>query len=81
MQVNWEKQMSGIVPSRELLNKAVLNYLVVEGFKDAALKFQQESGTATGQLDAELIDKRVAIRQRLEAGDVESAIETIRQAD
>ena len=32
-------------------------------------------------MDAELIDKRVVIRQRLEAGDVESAIETIREAD
>lgn len=40
----WESRMSQIQPSRDVLNKVVLNYLIVEGYKDAAVKFKKESG-------------------------------------
>lgn len=31
------------------MNKLIMNYFIIEGFKDAAEKFQQESGTTRKQ--------------------------------
>ena len=36
--------MSQVQPPRELINKLVMNYLVVEGYKEGALMFQKEAG-------------------------------------
>jgi len=53
-----------------------MNYLVVEGYKDAAEKFQKESGTDPGvQLD--LITERTAIRQAIQRGQIEAGIERV----
>jgi hypothetical protein len=40
----WEERMTHIAPSRELINKLVMNYLVIEGYKTGAQKFEKESG-------------------------------------
>lgn len=35
--------MSNIYPSKKMLNEIVQNFLVVEGYKEAAKKFAEES--------------------------------------
>jgi hypothetical protein len=39
----WEQRMQLIEPSRSEMNKMVMNFLILEGFKDAALSFSQEA--------------------------------------
>eukprot|EP01119_Soliformovum_irregulare_P020692 TRINITY_DN6749_c0_g1_i2.p1 TRINITY_DN6749_c0_g1~~TRINITY_DN6749_c0_g1_i2.p1 ORF type:complete len:205 (-),score=70.03 TRINITY_DN6749_c0_g1_i2:43-657(-) len=56
------------------MNKLVMNYLVIEGFKDAAEKFQKESGTDPG-IDLGTISDRMIIRNAIQAGDIETGIE------
>lgn len=56
------------------MNKLVMNYLVIEGYKEAAEKFQQECGTSPG-IDLRSISDRMATRVAIQRGDVQAAIE------
>ena len=44
------------------MNKLIMNYLVTEGFKEAAEKFQKESGLETA-VDMDSIDLRIKIKE------------------
>mmetsp|Transcript_37497 Transcript_37497/g.36055 ORF Transcript_37497/g.36055 Transcript_37497/m.36055 type:complete len:80 (+) Transcript_37497:25-264(+) len=57
----WEEKLANIHPSREDINKLVMNFLVVEGYKSGAKKFEKEAGIQAN-LD-EHIDKRIEIRR------------------
>jgi len=35
----WEERMQTLVPYKEDLNKLVMNFLILEGYKEGALKF------------------------------------------
>lgn len=41
----WEKKLSEVKIRKEDMNKLVMNFLVTEGYVEAAEKFQLESGT------------------------------------
>jgi molybdopterin-guanine dinucleotide biosynthesis protein len=55
------------------LNRLVLDYLVIEGYKSAAEEFCQEANL-TPPVDFESIETRMDIREALQRGDVEDAI-------
>ncbi len=60
--------------SHEDINKLIMNYLVVEGYKDGAVCFQKESGVECDEeFDTELIETRAAIKQLILDGDIEGA--------
>ena len=60
-----------------------MNFLVVEGYKDAALKFEKESGikgkrlVTAAELDEEFIDMRIEIRRLIEEGRINEATEQL----
>merc|ERR1712142_1134815 len=54
------------------------NYLVTEGFKDAAEKFQEEAGVSAGQ-DLSMLDNRISIRDSIQSGNIEEAITMVNQ--
>jgi len=58
------------------LNKLVMNYLIIEGFKDAAEKFSQESGTKP-PVNLESIQDRMVVRTAIQRGQIEEAIERV----
>lgn len=79
-QEEWETRLSKVDLSAVDLNKLVMNYLVVEGYKDAAELFAKEAGIPVPiQLGA--IEERMAIRNLIQAGEVESAIDRINRLD
>lgn len=53
-----------------------MNYLVVEGYKDAAEQFSIESGLAP-MVDIASIQDRMDIRRAVQAGNVDAAIERV----
>jgi hypothetical protein len=56
------------------MNKLVMNYLVVEGYKEAAEKFGRETGVRpTMELDT--IEDRMHIRNAIQSGNINAAIE------
>ncbi|CDW78082.1 glucose-induced degradation protein 8 homolog [Stylonychia lemnae] len=72
----WEDRMQDIVISKDIINKLVMNYLIVEGYKQGALKFEKETGIKA-EMDEDLIDHRIEIRRLLEKGQIEEAISKI----
>lgn len=41
----WEKKLNDVKIRKEDMNRLVMNFLVTEGYVDAAEKFRMESGT------------------------------------
>lgn len=41
----WEKKLSDVKIRKEDMNKLVMNFLITEGYVEAAEKFRMESGT------------------------------------
>ncbi|KAG2449028.1 hypothetical protein HYH02_005780 [Chlamydomonas schloesseri] len=76
----WEQKLTGVRVPKEDMNRLVMNFLVTEGYVEAARTFEAESGTAPGvNLDA--ITDRMEVRRALQGGDVESAIERVNDLD
>jgi hypothetical protein len=40
----WNEEMNKLRVNRQEMNKLVLNYLIIEGYKDAVEKFIKETG-------------------------------------
>lgn len=61
---------------RSDLNRLIMDYLVIEGYKSAAEEFSQEANLSP-PVDFESIESRMDIREALQRGDVEDAITRI----
>ncbi|KAJ3390919.1 hypothetical protein HDU84_006763 [Entophlyctis sp. JEL0112] len=79
--------LSEAIPSRKNtnntssdLNKLVMNYLVIEGYKDAVEKFSQESGIAPN-VNLEGIEERLLIRTAVQEGRIDEAISRVNDLD
>ncbi|EQB77207.1 hypothetical protein CB1_000262005 [Camelus ferus] len=58
------------------MNRLIMNYLVTEGFKEAAEKFRMESGIEPS-VDLETLDERIKIREMILKGQIQEAIALI----
>ncbi|XP_010041270.1 protein GID8 homolog isoform X2 [Eucalyptus grandis] len=72
---DWEKRLNDVKIRKEDMNKLVMNFLVTEGFVDAAEKFRKESGTE--HIDLSTITDRMAVKKAVQCGNVEDAIEKV----
>lgn len=70
------EKLSKVQIPRQSLNKLVINYLVTEGFKEAAERFQEESGVKA-DIDLNQLDNRIKIRDAIQSGQIEEAINCI----
>ncbi|KAL7423585.1 hypothetical protein Q5752_001165 [Cryptotrichosporon argae] len=66
--------------SKTDLNALIFDYLVVEGFSDAAVEFARETGLAAS-VDQEQIQERMDIRLAVEDGRVEEAVRRVNELD
>jgi hypothetical protein len=71
---------------RSEINKLVMDYLVAEGFKEAAEKFKTEAGVEIARLNndasaetTEQLDQRIEIRSAIEEGNISNALWLINQ--
>ncbi|CAF3407961.1 unnamed protein product [Rotaria socialis] len=62
---------------RSTLNRLIINYLVTEGFKEAAEKFAEEAGISLNNIDLTSLDERLRIREAIETGRIQDAISLI----
>ncbi|KIY65144.1 lish motif-containing protein [Cylindrobasidium torrendii FP15055 ss-10] len=74
----WEKRLHEVDVSKADLNRLVMDYLVIEGYKSAAEEFSQEADIAP-PVDFENIESRMTIREALQRGDVEDAVTRINE--
>ncbi|KAJ7786225.1 CTLH/CRA C-terminal to lish motif domain-containing protein [Mycena metata] len=71
----WDRRLHEVQVTKHDLNRLIMDYLVIEGYKSAAEEFCVEANL-TGQVDVdfESIESRMDIRDALQRGDVEDAI-------
>jgi len=69
----WISKLETQHLARADMNKLIMNYLVTEGFKEAAEKFQKESGVETS-VDLDSIDLRIKIKELILQGSIQEAI-------
>jgi len=62
------------------LNALVLDYLLVEGFSDAAISFAKETGLSV-DIDSQAIQQRMIIKEAVEDGRVEDAVRRVNELD
>ncbi|ESQ29333.1 hypothetical protein EUTSA_v10023660mg [Eutrema salsugineum] len=72
----WEKKLNAVKLRKEDMNTLVMNFLVTEGYVEAAEKFQRESGTKP-EIDLATITDRMAVKKAVQNGNVEDAIEKV----
>lgn len=72
----WKEKLDDIKIRKEDMNKLVMDFLVVEGFIEAAEKFCEESGTQP-DVDLATITDRVAIIRAVQCGNIEDAMEKL----
>jgi len=70
---DWERRLNEVHITKHDLNLLIRDYLVIEGFKTAAEEFAAEAGLSP--TDYESIESRMNIRDAVQRGDVEEAIE------
>lgn len=76
----WQSVVAQVpLPTAEL-NQLVMNFLVTEGYVEAARTFQHESGTSPG-VELSAITERMEIRQAVQSGQIEEAIEKVNDLD
>jgi hypothetical protein len=79
----WVEELNKLRVSRQDMNKLVLNYLIIEGYKDAAEKFIKETGIKGNYLnnlaeyDVDLLQKRMKIRTLIMSGRIDEAVNEI----
>lgn len=69
----WMERLEGLHIQRADMNRLIMNYLVTEGFKEAAEKFQMESGIKPS-VDLDTLDDRIKIRDAIQNGRIQDAI-------
>ncbi len=65
---------------RRDVNRLILNYLVIEGYMDAAEKFALESGL-NPTIELASIRERMVIRSAIQSGNIDDAIDRINELD
>jgi len=69
----WMSELNSQHVSRADMNTLIMNYLVTEGFKEAAEKFSAESGV-TPSVNLDTLDDRIRIRQAILDGRIQEAV-------
>ncbi|KAJ0976070.1 hypothetical protein J5N97_018035 [Dioscorea zingiberensis] len=72
----WERKLRDVKIRKQDMNKLVMNFLVTEGYVEAADKFRIESGTEP-DIDLATITDRMAVKKAVQSGDVVDAIEKV----
>lgn len=72
----WETKLAAVKVAKDDMNRLVMNFLVTEGYVDAARMFEVESGTTPGVQLSSILD-RMEIRKAVQAGAVEEAIDKV----
>ncbi|EDW32013.1 GL11425 [Drosophila persimilis] len=70
----WAQRMSSFQIKQADLNRLVMNYLITEGYQEAAQRFKAESSLEPSSL-GDSIDDRVRIRNAVRSGQVKYAMD------
>ncbi|CAO3596242.1 unnamed protein product [Absidia cylindrospora] len=72
----WEQRLSKVVVEKQALNQLIMNYLVIEGYMEAAEQFSRESGLSPC-VNLQSIQERREIGHAVQSGDIDAAINLV----
>ncbi|KAK7071996.1 Glucose-induced degradation complex subunit [Halocaridina rubra] len=72
----WLEETNKMHIHRADMNKLIMNYLVMEGFKEAAEKFSIEANIKP-PMDLDQLDERIRIRSAIQAGHFQEAMRMV----
>ncbi|GHJ85832.1 hypothetical protein NliqN6_2234 [Naganishia liquefaciens] len=78
--MDFEKRKSAVQADKQDLNRIVLDYLIIEGYCDAAVEFAKEAGIDIS-VDYQSIEERMLIRNAVEAGHVDEAVRRVNELE
>ncbi len=73
----WRARLESIKISKTDMNRLILNYLCLEGYRDAAKRFEKESGLVSESSEAYAIDERKEIRELIQKDMIDEAIDKL----
>lgn len=81
----WLSKLESMQLKRSELNLLIMDYLIAEGFKEAAERFKSEAGLEVNKMEqmsssgesASEIDQRIAVRVAIEEGRIQDAMKLI----
>jgi hypothetical protein len=76
----WSDRLSRVQLPKPQMNEIIFNFLVVEGYTDAALKFKEETGMPN-DFDIAEGEERMSVRRSIMDGDINTAIDKINALD
>lgn len=76
--LEWLEETHKMHIQRSDMNKLIMNYLVMEGFKEAAEKFSVEAGISP-PCDLDQLDERIRIRNTIHQGQFQEAMRLVTQ--
>ncbi|KAH8395186.1 hypothetical protein KR222_006722 [Zaprionus bogoriensis] len=74
----WIQRLEQFPFKQADMNRLIMNYLVTEGFKEAAEKFQHEAELEPS-VELSSLDDRILIREAIQAGRIEEASRLVNQ--
>ncbi|KAF9270165.1 lish motif-containing protein [Marasmius fiardii PR-910] len=85
-QGEWARRLHQVPLTKHDLNRLIMDYLVIEGYKSAAEEFAKEANVpgVSGKpvdVDFDSIESRMNIREALQRGDIEDAIQRVNELD
>jgi len=76
----WMSRLESLPLSRSDMNALVMDYLVTEGYKDAAHMFMEEAGV-NSPINLDTMNERIAIREAMDKGDIDMVTQMVNDFD
>ncbi|EAS05436.2 Ran-binding protein in the microtubule-organising centre protein (macronuclear) [Tetrahymena thermophila SB210] len=70
----WKEELKNVKIAKQDMNKLIMNFFLIEGYKEAAEKFREESQTEISEQDLECMQPRIDIRKLILNGQIDEAI-------
>ncbi|CAK82081.1 unnamed protein product (macronuclear) [Paramecium tetraurelia] len=74
---DWHYKQKSINIPKSFMNQIVLNFFIVEGYRDAAIEFSKEADIPLSNQELDQMIERIEIKKNILDGDIDSALEKV----
>mmetsp|Transcript_36045 Transcript_36045/g.32423 ORF Transcript_36045/g.32423 Transcript_36045/m.32423 type:complete len:120 (+) Transcript_36045:71-430(+) len=76
---DWVEKLNQVKLAKKDLNSLIMNFFLIEGYRDAAENFKKESGTDISNMDLTFMQERLDIRSMIHDGKIDKAMEKVNE--
>ncbi|CAD8131907.1 unnamed protein product [Paramecium octaurelia] len=74
---DWHHNQNNITIPKAKMNEFVLNFFIVEGYRDAAIEFSKEAGIQLSNKELDKMIERIEIKKNILNGEIDSALQKV----